>query len=453
MWTMIPSLEAIVQALAPAFSDPSLVTYGQLLLGWLLCPGNHTLYRVGQTLGAKDAFRRADRHDLDCYYNFFSRSGWTVSGLAYRVAVLVVTTLQRFGPLCLIVDDTLLHKRGLKVWGLGWFRDAVASTKKRVATASGHNWVVLGLAVPVPFCPERILCLPLLARLHLPGKTQPSCARLARQMLLEVQGWFPGRQLILVGDGAYACQATLEPLPAGVTFVGRLRGDAALYATQPAKVAKGRRGPKPHKGVRLPSPKQAAAKADRQRSGHGPWLWQQVEVTAYGRSRVLRALSYVALWPRVLGLRPLRVVVVRDPEGKLDDAYLCSTDVAATPAWVLETFAKRWSVEVLFRASKQVLDIEAPQQRCRAAVEKLAPWVWLTQSVLTVWYLSAGRDLPEAAQERELMGPWDSEWSLRHMLKVLRRATLGKTIDITSATSNEVHQMIEALKNLVNLAA
>ena len=32
------------------------------------------------------------------------------------------------------------------VLGLGWWRDAVASTKKRVATASGHNWVVLAIA-------------------------------------------------------------------------------------------------------------------------------------------------------------------------------------------------------------------------------------------------------------------------------------------------------------------
>jgi hypothetical protein len=147
------------------------------------------------------------------------------------------------------------------------------------------------------------------------------------------------------------------------------------------------------------------------------------------------------------------VVVVRDPEGRLADAYLFTTDLGATAAWVIETFARRWSIEVLFRASKQVLDVEAPQQRSRQAVEKLAPWVWLLQGVVAVWYLSAGRDLPEAQRERELMGPWDSEWSLRHMLKVLRRATLDQTIAITSAVSDELRQMLEALKNLVNHAA
>jgi hypothetical protein len=450
---MIPSLQALVQALAPAFTEPSFATHCQFLLGWLLCPGSHTLYRVGQALRAGDEPSRAERHGLDGYYNFFERSGWTVSGLAYRVAVLAVTTLKVFGPLYLVVDDTLLHKRGLQVWGLGWFRDAVASTRKRVATASGHNWVVLGLAVPVPCCPQHVLCLPLLARLHRPGQAQPSCACLARQMLLEVHAWFPGRALILIGDGAYACKAALEPLPGGVTFVGRLRGDAALFDPRPPRAVKGRRGPKAKKGARLPSPKQAAAKADRSRRGRTPWAWQEVSVTAYGRSRALRALAYTAVWPRVLGLVAVRVVVVRDPEGRLRDAYLFTTDLQATAAWVVEAFAKRWSVEVLFRASKQVLDIEAPQQRCRQAVAKLAPWVWLLQSVVAVWYLSAGRDLPEAQRERELMGPWDSEWSLRHMLKVLRRATLDKTIAITSAMSDEARQMMEALKNLVNHAA
>ena len=153
MWAMIPSLEPIVQALAPAFTHPSFVTHCQLLLGWLMCPGAHTTFRVAQTIGARRQTSGGAPPDCDRYYNFFERSAWSVAGLAYRVAVLVLTRLQVCGPLYLVVDDTLLHKRGRHVWGLGWFRDAVASTKKRVATASGHNWVVLGLAVPCPGTP------------------------------------------------------------------------------------------------------------------------------------------------------------------------------------------------------------------------------------------------------------------------------------------------------------
>jgi len=194
-----------------------------------------------------------------------------------------------------------------------------------------------------------------------------------------------------------------------VAFVGRLRGDAAVYDARVPKAPKGKRGRKATKGPRLPSPRQAAAKADRKRGAAGDWLWHGVRVTAYGEARALRVLAYAAVWPRVLGLRPVRVVVVRDPDGRLDDAYLFTTDVETRPEWVVTQFAWRWSIEVLFRASKQVLDIEAPQHYSRESVEKVAPWVWSVQSVVMVWYVTAGRGLPEAQELRGVMGEWDSE--------------------------------------------
>jgi len=128
------------------------------------------------------------RHGLDGYYNFFERSAWTAAGLPYRVVVLVLTRLPLCGRRTLLVDDTLAHKRGKSVCGMGWWRDAVASTRKRVATACGYNWVVLAVAYFLPCSKQPILALPLLARLHLPGKEQPSCAALAKVMLDEVLG-------------------------------------------------------------------------------------------------------------------------------------------------------------------------------------------------------------------------------------------------------------------------
>ena len=453
MWPMIASLQPLVQALAPAFSEPCFRTHCQLLLGWVLCLGQHRLCRVADTAHPERLRDHSQRHGLDTAYNFFERSAWTPKALAYRLAVLALTRLKLFGALTLLVDDTLTHKRGKKVWGLGWFRDAVASTRKRTATASGHNWVVVAVAVCLPFTHAPILALPLLVRLHRGGKAQPSCPHLARAMLAEVLAWFPSRRFTLVGDGAYASKALLADLDERVAFVGRLRGDAALFDRHVPPAPKGKRGPKAKKGARLPSPKQAAAKADRKRSPTGDWLWHEVTVAAYGRTRTLQVLAYQALWPRVLGLRPVQVVVVRDPEGKLEDGYLFTTDLRASAAWVITQFAWRWAIEVLFRASKQVLDIEAPQHYSRGAVEKVAPWVWSLQSVIMVWYVSAGRELPEADELRGVMGEWDSEWSLRHMVAVLRRATLNAAIEPKSGEPSELLKLIEALKNCVNLAA
>jgi hypothetical protein len=452
MWAMIASLEPIVQALAPAFTPASFVTHGQFFLAWMLCLGKHRLGRVADNTQPQTLRDHAQRHGLDTYYNFFERSAWTPLALAYHVGILMLTRLKFVGPITLLVDDTLAHKRGKSVWGLGWFRDAVASTKKRVATASGHNWVVVAVAVCLPFTQTPILALPLVARLHLPGKGQPRCSDIAKQLLQQILEWYPDRRFTLVGDGAYAAKTLLHDLNDRVTFVGRLRGDAALYDPRVPTPPKSQRGRKARKGPRLPSPKAAAAKADRKRSTTGDWVWQKVTVTVYGCQRQLRAFAYEAVWPRVLGLRPVRIVVVRDPQERMQDCYLFTTDLQAKLEWVITQFAWRWSIEVLFRASKQVLDIEAPQHYCQESVEKVAPWVWSMQSVIMVWYITAGRDLAEAEELRAVMGEWDSEWSLRHMVQVLRRATLNATIKPMSDEPNELLKLIDTLKNCVNLA-
>jgi hypothetical protein len=450
---MIPSLQPVVDVLAPAFTQPSFATHCQLMLAWIMCLGPHRLLRVAEHACPQALPDHSQRHGFDTYYNFLERSAWSPRGLAYHVGVLILSKLASLGLSTLLVDDTLAHKRGKRVWGLGWFRDAVASTRKRVATASGHNWVVVAIAVCLPRTGTPILALPLLARLHQPGKGQPSCPALARQLLAEVLSWFPGRRFTLVGDGAYASKALLADLDERVTFVGRLRGDAALYDPHVPKVSPGKRGPKAKKGPKLPAPKQAAQKADRKRTASGPWAWQEVEVAIYGCPRVLKALAYEAVWPTVLGYRVIQVVVVRDPSGKLRDAYLLTTDLEASLSWVITQFAWRWAIEVLFRASKQVLDIEAPQHWSRASVEKLAPWVWSMQSVIMVWYITAGYELAEAAELRALMSEWDSEWSLRHMMQVLRRVIVNATINPDSADKAQLREMVQTLKNWANLAA
>src|SRR5947208_1331134 len=104
MWEMIPSLAALVQGLAPAFTEPSFRAHCQLVLGWLMCGGDHTEYRVFETTHADEEVSRAERHPFDRGYNFFSRSAWAPARLAYRVALAIVLRLQPKGALHLVVD-------------------------------------------------------------------------------------------------------------------------------------------------------------------------------------------------------------------------------------------------------------------------------------------------------------------------------------------------------------
>ncbi len=453
MWPMIESMRPLVEVLAPAFTTPSALTCTTLLFAWTMCLRQKTLRRVAENAHPDTPPDHSQRHGLDVYYNFFERSAWDPKVLAQRVGILILTTLKFTGLVTLLVDDTLLHKAGRSVWGLGWFRDAVASTRKRVATASGHNWVVIAIALHDPATGMPVLALPLMARLHLPGKGQPSCPQLAREMLVEVLEQFPGRSFTLVGDGAYACKELLSDLSRHVAYVGRMRGDAAVYDPRVPVASKGKRGPKAKKGPRLPNPKEAARKADRKRCDKGDWLWQTMRVSVYGKERDLQTVDYEAVWPRVLGLRPVKVVVVRDPSGAMDDIYLFTTELTASNEWVVTQFAWRWSIEVLFRASKQAMEIEVPQHWCRESVEKVAPWVWSMQSVIMVWYLTVGRETPEAIELRQRMGEWDSEWSLRHMVQVLRGVILNTTFSTNSADRDELVHMVETLKSWGIMAA
>ena len=94
----------------------------------------------------------------------------------------------------------------------------------------------------------------------------------------------------------------------------------------------------------------------------------------------------------------------------------------------------------------------AAADRCQQSVEKLAPWVWLMQSLISLWYLTDGRKLPQARAARKRFGEWDTEWSLAHMLRILRAAILDHTITPTSATKADLQQLLRQLETYLNLA-
>ena len=372
MFTSIPSLDPVLQCLLPAFTQPSFQTHVEVFLGWVMCLGKRTEYGVFQTVCADTPISRKRRHPFDRFYNFFSRSAWTVGGLAQQVAVAIVARLTPRGRLYLLQD---------------------------------------------------------------------------------ILAWFPDRKLVFVGDGAYSAKNLLGELDSRVTYVGVMRSDAAIYDPLPPKQSKSKRGPKAQKGSRLPNPKEAMKKADRNRNGRGPWLWQTVEAAAYGVTRQLEVVSFQAVWPKVMGLVPILVVLIRDPEGRFKDKYLFTTDLNADLGWVISTFARRWSIEVAFKSSKQVMQIQTPQHWCRQSIEKLSPWVWLMQSVISLWYITDGRKLPQARAARRSFGKWDTEWSLEHMLCVLRAEILEAKIRPKSPSKADLYRLLDQLENYLHLAA
>ena len=172
------------------------------------------------------------------------------------------------GWLHLVVDYTLLSKHGKHVYGLGWFRDAAASTPKRTVISSGNHWVVMGLAIRIPGT-NKIFCLPIHAKLHISGKGQPGEATLARQMLDDVLAWFPERKLVFIGDGAYSAKYLLGNLNPRVTHVGVMRGDAALYGPHPPKQRKANAGRSRVKVLACPARARPSKRRIAVRAGRG----------------------------------------------------------------------------------------------------------------------------------------------------------------------------------------
>jgi hypothetical protein len=88
------------------------------------------------------------------------------------------------------------------------------------------------------------------------GKRHKKITDWARQMLLVVRRWWPEREIVAVADAGYASLRLLAScrrfLPKAVTFVTRLRLDAALYAPAPPRRAKQMGRPR-LKGERLPN--------------------------------------------------------------------------------------------------------------------------------------------------------------------------------------------------------
>src|SRR5947209_1490408 len=245
---LIPSLAALVEPFRDCFRIEVFQTFQILLAGWIVCLGPHTISEVWQATGLA-----AKRHH-DTAYAVVHSAAWEWYDLGLVLATLILTHLIPGGVAWIVVDDTLCHKRGAKVAFGGIFLDAVLSSKKHKTLRFGLNWVVLGIAVPIPLRPDRYFCLPVLWRLYRKkGQdgylTRPQAAAALARKLAEAN---PGRTFWLVGDSAYVNAAVLRGRPENLRVIGPLPWKAALYERPGPYGGKGR---PPKKGRRLPAPK------------------------------------------------------------------------------------------------------------------------------------------------------------------------------------------------------
>jgi hypothetical protein len=305
----------------------------------------------------------------------------------------------------------LFLRYGKKVHGAFYQHDG--SANGRDGLGRGNNFVILGVAVHVPFM-QRAVLLPILFRLNL-GKQGPSKVEQARTMVGLVARAFPDRHIDVVGDALYRGRVWRD-LPERITFTTRLASNAALYRRPPAVPADTRNKPghPVWKGPKLGTLTQIAAGA----------AWQSVSVNAYAKTVAMQVAVVECLWWGSLGRTPVRLVLARDQASKkLYDIALITTDLTGSASEIIARYSIRWSIEQTIRDCKILLGVGDARNRLRAAVERTVPFQMLCLTILYCWYATAhpGSHALDAYRQQH---PWDrakTHVSVDDMLIALRR--------------------------------
>ena len=426
------SLLGVLMALRPCFTAPSFTTFCGLAAGLAGQVRRRTV--VGMLLGA--CLQRAWPHDRAHY--FFSRARWQIDELGLAVARLAADALLSPGVgITVALDDSVCVRVGRKVHGTGWQHDGSAKNPQKLSF--GNCFVTVGIVVALPFC-SRAWCLPVLARLHLPGKgAGPSKTAVAAELVALLASAFPGRRLHVAADAAYHGPA-LRTLPENVTWTCRLPRTAVLYGLAPPRP--GKRGRPRTKGERLGTPADLARNA--------AWTTHHV-VTYHGRTDIKHIATVRCLWHGSFRTRAVTVVLVRDQDTSSGyDLALVTTDdnAADGPARIVSRYAMRWPVEQAYADARNIPGAGEARNRTRLAAGRTVPFALPAHTLIVIWYARHGYDQADIDARREDQ-PWygdkaepafeDMHVKLRRVIIAARFSTPGPaqpTIDEIRAVTS-----------------
>jgi hypothetical protein len=184
------------------------------------------------------------------------------------------------------------------------------------------------------------------------------------------------------------CRSLRRP----ITFITRLRLDAALYEPAPRRY-RGQIGRPRLKGERLPN--LSAVLEDPKTA------WTPIRVSGWygGGERSVEIVSETAVWystglPAVV----LRWVLIRDPREEFESQALLCTDPSADPARIIGWFVRRWQMESTFQEVRQRLGFETGRHWSETAVKRTAPAHLALFSVVTLFAHQEKARMPESVR-------------------------------------------------------
>jgi len=378
MLNLPPAIMTAIVPFAPLFQAQTWRKVPVLLIGTILVAGKRTVTAALRVMGLKDDGNYAK------YHHVLNRAAWSPLAVAEcLLGLLMKAFVPEEQPLIFGIDETIERRWGRKIAARGIYRDPVRSSESHFVKASGLRWMSVMLLTPIAWA-QRVWALPVMTALapseryyEERGRKPKTLTERAQQIIVQVRRWLPARQLVVVGDHSYAALdllATCQQLPEPVTFITRLRLDAALYEPAPLYAGMGR--PR-KKGARLPTPQHHLQASDT--------TWFPAELHWYDRQlHPMELASGIAVWfhygkPAV----PIRWVLIRDPLGQYEPVALLSTDQEVAPWQIAEWFVLRWQLEVTFEEARRHLGVETQRQWSDNAIARTTPLLlglfsWIT---------------------------------------------------------------------------
>jgi hypothetical protein len=464
---MIAAFDALWEQTRPAFAQERTWRRARTLaLSALVGLGRRTVTGMLSASAQQGA-------DWSATYRLFERERFDTGALFAPARRGVCSHLGENDPLVVLLDDTLVRKRGRRVHGAAWKRDPLGPPFCN-NFVWGQRFLQLSAALPEGNGPRRARGIPIdLAHCPLPKKPRKKAPlaewegywRLQKTMKVSAVGAArlkelraqvdadPGgekRPLIVAVDGTFTNKTVFRNLPQNTVVVGRIRKDSRLFLPPPPSGGPPRRGRRRWYGEALPTPEQI------RQDSTLPWI----TVPAWGSGQVHRFEVKTLAPVRWLGSgdRDVRLVAIRPlayrprkgaPLHYRNPVYLVCTDPQLPLGQLLQSFLWRWEIEQNFRDEKTVLGMGEAQVRTKAAVETVPCFVVAAYAFLLLAAAKAGqgriglpppkwRRMTSAQREStpRLLGALRSQlWgkalgvNLTHFVK----NTEGKTIDVKIA--------------------
>jgi hypothetical protein len=310
-----------------------------LVLGTLLAVGRRTVCAALRFMGLGEEKR------FHKYHRVLSLVKWSTLKASRLLLDLLIKCFCAEGGEALVfgIDETIERRRGAKIKAKGIYRDPVRSSHSHFVKCSGLRWVSIMLLANIPWA-GRVWALPFLTALapseryqEKQGKQHKKITDWARQLIYQLSRWLKGRLLIVVADSSYAVLDFLSAVKSKVSFITRLRLDAALYDPAPQR-AQGQRGRSRLKGPRQPTLTQ--------RLSDPATAWRTVTIAPWynEKNKELKVSTGTAIWYHS-GMRPIEIqwVLLKDEQSGREPVALLCTNTKLSEEQIILYFIRRWS--------------------------------------------------------------------------------------------------------------